>query len=147
MGVYLDFKLVDKSRAAEACDWLEQQHEQQRLRDLERGAIWFWTPEDQQIEEEKPDTGVPWFHDIGEGQLKISGLGYGRADEIKSLWGSLFKKLHDKFDVKVLSSSCALDIDYLTVEQIDSITDGGDALSGDEAERVLELIEAGQQRG
>lgn len=142
MGTYLNFKLVDESRADEACEWLEEQDEQQRLRELERGAVWFWTPEDQRIEEEKEETGVPWFHDIGEGQLKVSGLGYDRADEIKQLWTQLFEKLHDEFDIKVLSSSCAFDLDYLTPEQMRSITDDGDALSGDDVDEVLEMMES-----
>lgn len=140
MGMYLNFKLVDESLAEEACDWLDEQPEQERLRDIGRGHLWFWTPEDQAIEEAK-ENGAPWFHDIGEGQLKASGLPYDHSDEIKELWADLFEKLHEQYDVKVLSSSCALDLNYFTPEQIRRITDDGDALSGDAIEEAMELME------
>ena len=63
---------------------------------------------------------------MGEGSLKASCT----PSEAKDLWAELFEKLHEKYDVAILSSSCAVDLDHLTRSQLEKISDNGDALSG-----------------
>jgi hypothetical protein len=131
MGAYINFKLIDESQAEEANEWLKEQVEQQELIEIGRGQIHFWCEADREYELAKDERGVPDFHDIGEGQLKASGLGYHRSDRIKGLWVDPFEKLHnhDEFDVKLLSNSCGLSHHYFTHEQLLTITDNKEALS------------------
>lgn len=140
MGSYLNFKLEDPSLAPEANRWLEEQPEQQRLRELRDRRLWFWTEEDREIEKKK-ENGVPDFHDLGEGQIKASGLGIEHDDEIKRLWASLFEKLHEQFDVKVLSTSCAMSTTYFSREQLCKLTNNGEALSGDAKAEIQDLLD------
>ncbi|CDK38137.1 hypothetical protein [Halorubrum sp. AJ67] len=131
MGAYINFKLIDESQAEEANEWLKEQPEQQELIEIGRGQIHFWCEADRQHELAKEEHGVPDFHDIGEAQLKASGLGYHRSDRIKRLWVDLFEKLHnhDGFDVKLLSNSCGLSHHYFTHAELLTITDNKEALS------------------
>ncbi|MFD1570164.1 MULTISPECIES: hypothetical protein [Haloferacaceae] len=131
MGAYINFKLIDESQAEEANEWLKEQPEQQELIEIGRGQIHFWCEADRQHELAKEERGVPDFHDIGEAQLKASGLGYHRSDRIKGLWVDLFEKLHnhDEFGVKLLSNSCGLSHHYFSHTELLTITDNKEALS------------------
>ncbi|RLM94286.1 hypothetical protein [Haloarcula sp. Atlit-7R] len=143
MGAYINYRLAEPSQAQKANDWLEDQSETSELKPLEFGQpIHFWDEVDIRIEETK-DTGVPDFHEVGEGQLKVSCLQVGEEGaHIKSLWVSLFEKLHahEQFDVEVLSDSCGLNNHYFTPEQLASITDDGNALTGGAVEEFQRIL-------
>ena len=75
----------------------------------------------------------------GEGDIKTSSC--PNYTKYRHLVVEIFEKLHKRFDIKVLSSSCSLTEHYFTPKQIQTITKNGKALSGDEKERVLNIIE------
>lgn len=143
MGAYVNFQLADPSQAQKANDWLEDQSETSELKPLEYGQpIHFWDEVDIGIEKAK-DTGVPDFQEVGEGQLKVSCLRpFEDGPYIKSLWVSLFEKLHahEQFDVEVLSDSCGLNNHYFTKNQLVRITDDGDALTGSTIEEFQRIL-------
>lgn len=143
MGAYLKYKLVNPSKAEEADSFLDEQEEQQKIREIDGRSLWFWTEKDREIEQKKLEengNGVPDWLDIGEGNFKASGIGMGIADKNLDLVANLFKKLHKNYEVKVLSNSCALRTDYFTPKQISVISKNGEALSGEEKDRVRKII-------
>jgi len=143
-GAYLIYKLVNPKDTDRANEWLEQQDEQQKLRELDYHNLWFWSEKDREIELEKLRTkgyGCPDYHKIGEGEFKASGIDYDEHDTVLSLVAILFNKLHERFDVKVYSGSCALQNGYFTVEQLRMITKDGNALSGKYKNEVIKEME------
>lgn len=141
MGAYLKFKLTDDvDESAEAINnWLDEQPEQQQLDGIDHGQnVLFWDQQDQEWWENENGEGIDYYLSIGEGDLKASCT----PSEAKDLWADLFVKLHDRCEVKILSSSCAMTLDHLSPEQLAKISDDGAALSGDEYEqdRVRSLI-------
>ncbi len=142
MGAYVLYKVVDADKAEEADQWLDEQPEQRRLKELDR-AMWIWTKEDRAIEQKKlreKGYGAPDFKAVGEGQFKVSGLPYEHHDEILSLFADLLARFGRAFDIKVLSSSCGLRLDYFTHLQIRAMTQNGKNLSGDEKEKIYEMM-------
>lgn len=142
MGAHLNFKLRDSVEESpkEINEWLNGQPEQEALDPIEHAQpITFWEQSDYDLCEEEYGYNL---HDVGEGQVKATGT----PSEAKDLWASLFQELHTKYDVAVLSSSCALTLDHLTHDQLRKITDNGNAISGAESEqeRVRKLL-AGQE--
>lgn len=144
IGAYIYYKLANPEKTDRANDFLENQEEQEELRELDSGRVlWFWSEKDREIEKRKQEEkgyGVPDFFDIGEGQFKISGIGVRIYDRVKYRMVKLFEKLHKNFEIKVLSSSCGLRTDYLDPEEISTITNNGKALSGSEKQEILEII-------
>lgn len=143
MGAYLKFKLADSVEATPKAvnDWLDNQPEQEQLDPIDHGQqVYFWDRRDQEWWDNEHSTS---YHlNIGEGNLKASCT----PSKAKDLWAALFQKLHAEYDMKVLSSSCAMTLDHLTSGQLKRISNGGNALSGSENEqaRVRELL-AGQE--
>jgi len=130
MGAYLLFKLINPEQAAEACTFLDMQPEQKKLNQYHR-SLWFWTPEDRNIELKRlkeTGCGVPDFMKIGEGSWKASGLGI-EEEPCYELVARLFRKLHPQFKIKIYRGSCALSGDYFNKEQTKWITKDGEALS------------------
>lgn len=146
MGAHLKFKLAYPSKAEEVNDWLADQPEQQRFEEIGRGRLYFWTEADRQDAKDGLDRVPDFYPDLGEGDVKVSGLGrIEDPDEMYELWADLFEKLHAEYDVNVLGASCALrpaydehgeGHEYFTEEQYQQITNDGDALSGSRADDV-----------
>jgi len=133
MGAYLKFRLADSDRASEANEFLDDQPEQDAIRDINPGRIMdFWCQEDHEwmVEHQGERAASQWYQDIGEGDIKTSGIDISVHDELMQLYTDLFEKLHDEFDVEVYSKSCSLNRSYFTEEQIRVITNDGDALTG-----------------
>ena len=142
MGAYIDFRLTDAELATEANEWLQSLPENKELEEYEYGQkVLFWDERDRQIELEK-DLGVPDFHDVGEGQLKVSCLGVETRGQIISLWVSLFEKIHDhkQYDVELRSDSCGLNARYFTASELATMTRSGEALTGDSIEQIKSAI-------
>ncbi len=142
MGSYVFYKVVDQDKATEADKWLNEQPEQKRLKEI-RDGMWIWTKNDREAEQqrlEETGNGAPNFMSIGEGQFKVSGLPPEHHDEILSLFATLLAQFGQQFEIKVLSQSCGLNLNYFTVEQIRAMTQNGTNLSGDEKERIYEII-------
>lgn len=138
MGAHLKFKLRDSVEESpkEVNEWLDSQFEQEELNPIEHGQeITFWEQADYDQCKEKYGYS---YSDVGEGQVKATCT----PPEAKELWAALFAKLHAKYDVAVLSSSCALTLQHLTQSQLKRITDNGNAISGcdSEQERVRKLL-------
>jgi len=138
MGAYLNFKLVNPEKTKEANEFVENLEEQKILKENADGylPIHFWTKETAE-----KNYGL----NQGEGDIKTSGLPPGVHEENRKHVVKIFKKLHKKFDIKVLSSSCSLTEHYFTPEQIRIITNNGKALSGDEKEKIHDIISKGKE--
>lgn len=146
MGAYLIFRLADTTpgHAKKVNQWLSEQPEYNKLKHGECDRSFrFWDEDDVQwaIEEigEEAAEGTDKtaeevgrdYREVGECRLKTSGLGLGEKEWATELWTSLFDKLHDEFEVEVYSKSCSLHPAHFTTEQVATITDNGDALTGD----------------
>ena len=135
MGAYLLYKLINPGQATEACAFIDAQPEQKQLNQYHSG-LWFWTPEDREIELKKlkeTGYGAPDFMKIGEGEWKASSA----EEPCYKLVAQLFKKLHQHFKIKIYRGSCALSNDYFTKEQIRMITKEGKALSSRKKKFVI----------
>jgi len=132
MGAHLTFKLVNPDKTEEVNKFIENLEEQQILKENVEGylPVNFWT---EKIAQRNPAINK------GEGDIKTSSC--PNYTKYRHLVVEIFEKLHKRFDIKVLSSSCSLTEHYFTPKQIQTITKNGKALSGDEKERVLNIIE------
>lgn len=142
MGAYIDFRLTDAELATEANEWLQSLPENEELEQYEYGQkVRFWDKQDRQIELNK-DHGVPDFHDIGGGQLKVSCLGVENRDRIISLWVSVFGKIHNhkEYGIELWSDSCGLNTRYFTASELNTMTGSGEALTGDSVEQLKSAI-------
>lgn len=139
MGAYIRYKLRDTVDASpeKVNNWLDTQPEQEALEDIDHGQkVRFWDRRDREWWQN--EHGGSYHLDVGEGSLKASCT----PSEAKDLWAALFEKLHAKYDVAVLSSSCAVNLDHLSRSQLEKISDNGDALSGSKSAqaRVRNLL-------
>jgi len=127
MGAYLLYKLINPEEATEACAFLDMQPEQKQLNQYHQ-ELWFWTPEDRDAELKRlkeTGYGAPDFMKIGEGEWKASSA----EEPCYELVARLFKKIHQRFKIKIYRDSCALSGDYFNKEQTKWITRDGEALS------------------
>jgi len=140
MGAYLKYKLSNPEKAKEANDFLKNLEKREKLAKETDGylLIHFWDERDIKHEDQK-ENGVPNFFNKGEGDIKTSSC--PNYSEYKHLVAEVFKELHNRFDVKVLSNSCSLSEHYFTPEEIQTITKNGKALTGSKKEEILEIIE------
>jgi hypothetical protein len=130
MGAHLYFKLTDPEKAEQANDWLEDFPEQQRLDEMDQvQRVWFFESDE-------------YYPGEGEGNIKTSGLPTDSKDEALECYVSLFEKLHSNpdFDVKVLGGSCSLRLSTFSAPDLDTLTNGTDALSGDHADEYRKSI-------
>lgn len=149
MGAHLIFRLATGNAQA-VNEWIEEQPEHKELTTTDGQIIHFWDQRDVEwaIEEigepMAEDTGKDAktigreYKDIGEGKIKTSSV--ADIEKCTELWTALFDKLHSKFEVEVYSGSCSLRRAYFSPKQIATITDDGDALTGD-CETLSELFE------
>lgn len=136
------YKLENPKEAIKINEWLDLQKEQTTLKETSN-SLWFWDEIDRAIELKKlkeTGCGCPDYQEIGEGQFKASGVDCEDIETVFKLVTDLFKKLHEQFNIKVYSGSCALSGDYFTPEQIKTITKNGTVLSGNKKKKVLDLI-------
>ena len=142
MGSYLFFRLADRSpeHVAAVNEWLREQPEYAELSEYGPhgdGAgreFRFVTADDrEQIREDHGEGSLVGMADPGEGKVKVNGLNYMEEDpdRIRELWATLFGKLHEHTTVEVYSGSCALGYAYFNREQVATIANDGDALTGD----------------
>lgn len=128
MGAHLKYKLVDADQAQLANEFITDQPEHEQLEEIGAQPIYF-------AEEESP------FDDVGEGQVKAS-AGVNNHEDVSGLWASIFQKIHDhdELAVKVLASSCALRLITFSLEELNQVTNHGDAISGPQAEDYHRMI-------
>lgn len=130
MGAHLHFKVVDPDTAPAANDFIDEQPEHEQLEDIGAQRLLFAETADE-------------FSDKGNGQVKSS-TPINDHDDVPGLWAALFEKLHDhdEFDVKVLASSCSLRLMTFTLNELNQLTDHGDAISGPNKQQYVEMLEA-----
>lgn len=125
MGAHLRFKVVDPEQASKANQFLREQPEHEQLEKSESQILHF------------AETDEYYAVDVGEGSVK------DRTESKPSLWADLFEKLHnhDDIEVKVLASSCALRLMTFSMDELNKVTNHGQALSGDDAAEYKWMIE------
>lgn len=122
MGAHLYYKLVDDTveNAQRVNEWLNSNDAQAGLEELpERIQPVSFFEED-------------YYPGIAAGSIKTNSIPAEHYDEAIQLYADVFSALHEsKFDVKILTKSCSLRLTTFNLDQILSLTDNGNALSGD----------------
>lgn len=131
MGAYLYFKVEDESNAELANELVEQTPEHELLTEMDdRIQRVYFHLED-------------YYPGVGAGSIKTSSLPPEHTSEAIEAYTAIFEKLHasDEIEIKVLSNSCSLRISTFSFEQLQRLTDNGDAISGDEKEAYRRMLE------
>jgi hypothetical protein len=131
MGAHLYYKLSDETQSKAANEYLDGSDPQERLEDLEMvQKIWF------------TEEGDIYGIERCEGSIKTSSLPREVTDEAIATYTELFEDLHTNspFDVKILAKSCSLRLRTFDIDQLERLTNGGEALSGDNADRYRRML-------
>lgn len=172
MGTYLDFRIADEASdgentewmerkpdrlsgstiAAEANEWLREQPEWERLGQAGHANRFNFVEHahrEADLQDGLSEEELTHHWNVGYGQVKMS-FGGGNKDEVLSIWTTLFDRLHDHFDIEVWAESgvlCTSYGGYFNSEQVQTITDNGDALVGDieSLEELLTRMELGRK--
>jgi len=145
MGAYLRGKLVNPSQALAADDFVQTIKENQELIKFERG-VYFTCIKD--INEIKQDPKILGSHeknviamlenDIGKVNYKVSGfdsddIGGMSMNDFYGLLAKIFIQINEKFEMKYLCTSCALDMTFrfFGFDEMKEMTQNGKLLSGE----------------
>lgn len=143
MGAYLRCKLVDPSQALAADDFVQTIKENQELIKLGRGVYFTCIKDINEVEQSdkseqhKKNIITMLKRDIGKINYKVSGfesddIGGMSMRKFYKLLATVFVKVNEKFEMKYLHTSCALDMTffYFSFDDMKAMTQSGKLLSG-----------------